>query len=182
MTQPAAPRPDRYAALRKNAARTASVWVPVPRQDLAELLDDYDRALDLVRKVQAVPMPEGWYTQAHALLHPLPHPCERSDCWQPDPRPRAALREDRPLAGRPPGIRRSPPMTDAQPDRYAARWKNQPHNRLFDGAPGMCLCAGCREILQRDYRCPVTFGREQCGDYRGHGGGHTRLIATVFLP
>jgi hypothetical protein len=45
-------------------------------------------ALTLLEQVTGY-MPDGWYTKAHALLYPTPHPCERSDCWQSDPRPSA---------------------------------------------------------------------------------------------
>jgi hypothetical protein len=54
-----------------------------------------------------------------------------------------------------------------------------PHNRLHDGAPVMCGCVECcREILER--RCPAEFKQGRCGNYKGHRGSHTLLIATAF--
>lgn len=44
----------------------------------------------------------------------------------------------------------------------------------------MCGCVSCsRKIL--DQRCAYEFRHGRCGNYKGHGKGHTLLIATAFL-
>lgn len=59
-------------------------------------------------------------------------------------------------------------------------WKDKLHNPLL--TVGACLCIECRAYIRENLRCPARFGRQQCGDYKGHRGDHTRLVATVFLP
>ena len=59
-------------------------------------------------------------------------------------------------------------------------WKpDLPHRSQL--APGACMCAACR-VKVRALRCPFRVVTDRCGDYRGHRGHHTRLIATAFLP
>lgn len=60
-----------------------------------------------------------------------------------------------------------------------------PHNPLY--APGVCMCLDCCKVVL-DNRCPtwtlcpdVEGNSLRCGDYKGHRGGHTTLVATCFL-
>lgn len=75
----------------------------------------------------------------------------------------------------------------ADPTATAARLSKpaRGHNPLY--APAVCLCVECsRKVLA--LRCPVTTinphmqgGKLQCGNYKGHRGDHTMLVATTFV-
>lgn len=53
-----------------------------------------------------------------------------------------------------------------------------PHNPLQ--APAICMCVECSRIVL-ELRCPARSpGGAQCGDYKGHRGEHSLIVATCF--
>jgi hypothetical protein len=53
------------------------------------------------------------------------------------------------------------------------------HNPLY--APGVCGCRECHEKVKALRCAALAPDGQRCGDYGGHRGSHTKLIATVFL-
>lgn len=53
-----------------------------------------------------------------------------------------------------------------------------PHNHLL--APAICMCVECSRLILA-LRCPVLdVNLNQCGDYKGHRGAHSLIVATCF--
>jgi hypothetical protein len=49
-----------------------------------------------------------------------------------------------------------------------------------NAAPAVCLCVDCSRIMLANRCASTNVDGHQCGDYRGHSGSHSLIVATVF--